>query len=469
MASDANTYDAIIVGAGTSGSCVASALSAGGMRCLILEAGKHFTRDTYPRTELDANSQLYWGGGLELNTDADIGFLRARVVGGGSIVNQALMDRFDDVALDSWRERSGVSFFTSTAMAPWYDKAESEISLQYIPAEYRNRNAHIFADGFAANGYVCAPLRRAQRDCRFQDGNDCIVCLAGCPIDSKQSMPVTVLRRALAAGAQLQPECEVLGVAEVEGGVTVAARTAATGEQTYRARLLVLAGGAIGTSSLLLRSGFAARVPLLGQSFYSHPQYMHLAVYDDPVDAHKGPMQSLKSADPNFRRAGFKLENVYAPPVGVAMLVPGFGRAHLDRMRRLRHFACIEVSVRDQNPGRIRVTGRGQTVLEKHLDAEDRARRDRGFAAVRNIFLATGAREIIEGSLGISLHLMGGCNMGTDPAASVVSPEFKLHGFRQIYAADSSVFPNAPGINPALTIMALSWRAGEQILKDVRA
>ena len=469
MASDTNSYDVIIVGAGTSGSCVAGALSAGGLRCLILEAGPHFTRDTYPRTELDANSRLYWGGGLELNTDADIGFLRARVVGGGSIVNQALMDRFDDVALDSWREQSGVDFFSSDGIAPWYDKAESQLSLQYIPTEYRNRNAQIFADGFAANGYVCAPLRRAQRDCRFQDGNDCIVCLAGCPIDSKQSMPVTVLRRALEAGAELQPETEVLGVAEVDGGVTVATRTAASGEQTYRARALALAGGAIGTSSLLLRAGFGARLPLLGRNFYSHPQYMHLAVYDEPVDAHKGPMQSLKSADPNFRRSGFKLENVYAPPVGVAMLLPGFGRAHLDRMRRLRHFACIEVSVRDQHPGQIRVTGRGQTVLEKHLDAEDRARRDRGFATVRNIFLATGAREIIEGSLGISLHLMGGCNMGTDPHTSVVGPDYKLHGFRRIYATDSSIFPNAPGINPALTIMALSWRAGDQILRDMRA
>ncbi|MCK6553168.1 GMC family oxidoreductase [Candidatus Binatia bacterium] len=469
MGNEAKTYDAIIVGAGTSGSCVASALSAAGLRCLILEAGKRFARDTYPRAELDANSQLYWGGGIELNTDADIGFLRARVVGGGSIVNQALMDRFDDVALDSWRQRSGVPFFTGEAMAPWYDKAESELCLQYIPTEYRNRNAQIFAEGFAANGYVCAPLRRAQRDCRFQDGNDCIVCLSGCPIDSKQSMPVTVLRRALEAGAELRAETEVLQVAEVDGGVTVTARSAGNGEETYRAGALVLAGGAIGTSSLLLRSGFAARLPLLGRNFYSHPQYMHLAVYDDPVDAHKGPMQSLKSADPNFRRYGFKLENVYAPPVAIAMLLPGFGHAHLERMRRLRQFACIEVSVRDQNPGQVRVDGRGQTVLEKQLDGEDRARRDRGFAAVRNIFLATGAREIVEGSFGISLHLMGGCNMGTDPGTSVVSPEFKLHGCKRIYATDGSIFPDAPGINPALTIMALSWRAGEQIVKDLRA
>ena len=60
------------------------------MQCLLLEAGKEFTRDTYPRQEIDANSQLFWGGGIELNTDATIGLLRPKVVGGGSVVNQAL-------------------------------------------------------------------------------------------------------------------------------------------------------------------------------------------------------------------------------------------------------------------------------------------------------------------------------------------------------------------------------------------
>jgi len=461
-------YDAIIVGAGTSGSFVAHQLTQGGMKCLVLEAGHFFTRDTYPRTELAANAQLYWGGGVELNRDADIGFLRPKVVGGGSIVNQALMDRFDDVALDAWRAESGVSFFTPAALDPWYQKAEAELSLQTIPVRYHNRNAHIFCEGFDRNGYVWAPLRRAQRDCRYEDGNDCIVCLAGCPIDSKQSMPVTVLRRAIEGGAEVVSDCEIQEVAESNGGVRVRGvqRDGSTAE--YQGGRLILASGAIGNSMLLLRSGFGATRPRVGQGFYSHPQYMHLAAYDEPVNAHKGPLQSVKSADAQFRRSGFKLENVYAPPVGIAMLIPGFGRSHARHMKQIAHLACIEVAVRDTNPGRIRAGNKGQPIIEKRLNAEDGARRDRGFAAVRNIFLSTGAREIISGNIAISLHLMGGCNMGTDPARSVVSPEFRLHGSRHIYAADSSVFPNAPGINPALTIMALSTKASEQILADAR-
>jgi choline dehydrogenase-like flavoprotein len=468
MTTDDTLYDAIIAGAGVSGSFIAEKLTQAGMKCLMLEAGQSFDRKTYPRTEVDANSQLYWGGGIELNHDASIGLLRPKVVGGGSIVNQALVDRFDDDALDSWRTVSGVSFFSSSEMAPWYEKAEGSLCLQNVPTKYRNRNAEIFRHGFENNGYRWAPLRRAQRNCHYEDGNDCIVCLWGCRIDSKQSMPVTTLRRALDGGLQLLPEMEVRQVSENADGVRVEAVSRAGNPQTFRARRLVLASGAIGNSKLLLQSGYDKRLPSLGYNFYAHPQYMNLGVYEEPVNAHKGPLQSLKSADPGFRRSGFKLENVYAPPGALAMLVPGFGRRHMQRMKQVAHFACIEVAVRDTNPGRIRLSRSGALVIEKSLNSEDAARRDRGLAAIRNIYLSTGAVEIIPGNIAISLHLMGGCNLGTDGKRSVVSPEFKLHCSDKIYAADSSVFPNAPGINPSLTIMALSLRAAEQILADVR-
>ena len=107
--------------------------------------------------------------------------------------------------------------------------------------------------------------------------------------------------------------------------------------------------------------------------------------------------------------------------------------------------------------------------LLRAVPAEDRRRRDRGRAAIRNVFRATGAREVIEGGVAIGLHLMGGCTLGVDPATSVTGPDFRLHGFDNIYAADSSVFPNAPGINPSFTIMALAAMAGARIAQDVRA
>ena len=135
-------------------------------------------------------------------------------------------------------------------------------------------------------------------------------------------------------------------------------------------------------------------------------------------------------------------------------------------MEKLSHFACIEVCTRDTQPGRIRVNRRGKAVVIKTQNEEDRRRYRKGLAVIDDIFNTTGAHRIIHGKMGIGLHLMGGCVMGTDPERSVVGPDFRLHGHTNIYCADSSIFPNAPGINPSLTIMALSKKAAAQMIKE---
>ncbi len=461
-----SSYDAIIVGGGVSGSFMAQELAAAGWRTLVLEAGRSFTRTTYPALEIDSNSQLYWGGGVELNTSASLALLRPKVVGGGSIVNQALMDRFDDIALDSWKQESQVNFFNSEVLSPWYQKAENELSIQKVSEQYRNGNAKIFADGFKANGFICAPLTRAQKDCRFEDGNDCIRCLSGCPIDSKQSTPVTTLKKALKAGCQLISEFEVQKIEDKKDHTLVGGKWKNGGQYLFSARKVILAAGAIGNSRLLLQNDFKKSLPALGEKFYTHPQYMVIAMYDHEINAHKGPLQSYKSQDPHFRAKGFKLENVFAPPVAISMLLPQLGKKHMAKMKEITKMACIEVAVRDTNPGKIKINNQGRPIIEKELNEEDEKRKRAGMDAIHAIFASTGAREVIRGDLGIGLHLMGGCSLGADEKKFVTAPDFTLHGHRRIVIADSSIFPNAPGINPSLTIMALSKMAADQMIKE---
>jgi choline dehydrogenase-like flavoprotein len=459
-------YDFIIIGAGISGPFIAHALCRAGARCLLIEAGKHYTRGTYPRNDLDGTAQLYWAGGLELGHDARLVFLRPKVVGGGSVVNQALVDRFDTDAFDAWRHKSGVDFFTKEAMAPWYDRAEGEIAIQTIPADFKNRNADIFEAGFKQLGYDLAPLRRAQKDCRYEEGNCCIECLNGCRIGSKQSTPETVLKKALEHGLVLRPETEALTIAASQNPIRVTCQNRDNSQITFRGAKLVLASGAIGNSRLLLNSNLDKNLPAIGRNFFCHPQYMNFGIYERPVLSHLGAFQAFKSDDAGFRQNGFKLENVYAGPAALALLVAGFGRSHHRLMERLPHFACVEVCSRDTQPGRIRVNRRGKAVVVKVQNAADLARYRKGLAVIDEIFRITGAKQILHGDIGIGLHLMGGCAMGTDARRSVVSPDFHLHGYPNIFCADSSIFPNAPGINPSLTIMALSEKAAAHIIKD---
>jgi choline dehydrogenase-like flavoprotein len=458
-------YDMIIIGAGPSGCFMAQAFTQAGLKCLMLEAGKHFNKQTYPTNDLDANSQLYWGGGIELNKTADIGFLRPKVVGGGSIVNQALLDRFDDNAFDSWRNVSGIEFFNQETMSYYYDDVLKDIKMQKLGPELRNGNAKIFAEGFEKNGYLCDSLERGQSNCAYENGNDCIECLRGCRIDSKQSAAITILPRALKEGLRLISEFEVTNL-KIKEGIHIVEGRFSWGEQaSFKAGHVTLASGAIGNSRLLLNSKF--NNPNIGRGFYSHPQAMSLAIYDQEINAHKGAFQTMKSSDPNFRLQNFKLENVFAPPVGIAMLLPGIGKVHQERMKRITHMACIEVAIRDQNPGHITVTSDGNLKITKELNEVDRKSLKAGQQAIHQIFKSTGAKEIIDGEFKIGLHLMGGLAIGSTRSKSVVTPNFSLYDFPKIFCADSSIFPNAPGINPSLTIMALSKMASQKIIKGI--
>src|SRR5579862_9337856 len=117
-------FDFVVIGSGVSGGRMAHDLTAAGAKCLLLEAGREFSAQTFPNQEVDYSTQLFWGGGLEITSDGNLGLLRAKCLGGTSIVNQALLDRFDDIAWSDWRARSGVQFFDSSKMEPHYVAVE---------------------------------------------------------------------------------------------------------------------------------------------------------------------------------------------------------------------------------------------------------------------------------------------------------------------------------------------------------
>jgi choline dehydrogenase-like flavoprotein len=451
-------HDFVIVGSGVSGGRAAWELARGGARCLMLEAGREFDRKTFPREEIDSSTQLFWGGGLEVTTDGRMGLLRAKCLGGTSIVNQALLDRFDDDAWDDWRARTGVGFFRRGEMEPHYAGCADELKISRVPEKNYNRNARTFIQAFDRGGRGWKPLDRAQEDCKLDQGSDCIVCLGGCPRDSKQSSLVTTIRKAREKGLEVRSEFDVHRLAYGKDEVRIFGRHQGRPAEVSAPRV-VLAAGAVGNSAILLRSGLGPKLPALGTRFACHPQYMTYAMFDEPVDAHKGAFQSVKSEDAALRAAGFKLENVFAPPVATAMLIPGYGADHLRRMRRYRYYASMEVAIRDEAVGRISLGSGDKVLIDKPLTASDREKSAKGLELVRGLFEGVGAREIIPCEQTFGLHLMGGCPMGTDAAQAVVTPEFKVFGHERLLVADSSVFPAAPGINPSFTIMALTRRA----------
>ncbi len=455
-------YDFIIIGSGPSGGRFALELAEAGAKCVMLEAGRYFTKKEFPLSEVEGSAKLYWGGGIELSTDATMAFLRARAVGGTSIVNQALLDEFDDDAWDDWRERSGVSDFNGDTFKAHYEAVAKDSSIQDIDQKYFNQNTKLFCQAFDKKGYKWKALSRGQKDCRLEDGSDCMACLGGCPRDSKQSSMVTTIRMAEAKGLQVESEFEANQIEYHEDHVVVQGLQKGQ-KKSIKARRAVLAAGSFGTTKLLLQSDFEKHLPALGKGIAAHPQFMTYAFFDQPVNAHKGAFQSVKSYDPKLRKMGMKLENVFAPPIATAMLFDGFGHKHIQKMRQYKYLASMEVAIRDEATGRLRVDKSGKLHIEKNLTALDQQKVTAGLKLVKELFSTSGAKAIETSSSVFGLHLMGGCAIGVDPKKSVVNPDFQVHGFKNLIIADSSVFPSAPGINPSLTVMALSHRAAGKL------
>ena len=63
-------------------------------------------------------------------------------------------------------------------------------------------------------------------------------------------------------------------------------------------------------------------------------------------------------------------------------------------------------------------------------------------------------------------HHMGTCRMSNDIKNGVVDKNLKVHGSRNIYICDGSVFPTVGNANPTFTNMAISNRLGEFLTNE---
>ncbi len=60
-------------------------------------------------------------------------------------------------------------------------------------------------------------------------------------------------------------------------------------------------------------------------------------------------------------------------------------------------------------------------------------------------------------------HLMGTTRMGSHRSTSVVDADCRVHGYRNLFVAGSSVFPTSGYANPTLTIVALALRLADTL------
>ncbi len=487
--------DVCVIGSGAGGSVAATALSRAGRQVLIVEQGGYYSQPDYSGDEYDMLRRLSLGKGLFGTHDNAFGLLAATCLGGSTVVNWCTSLRPRDDVLDEWERAHGIDGASGPEFRAAIDAVERRINVTTLESQH-NPNNQVLADGARALGYRVETIPRNVRGC-----GDCGPCVYGCARGAKQDALVTYISDACEAGARVLVHTRAERVLPRAGevtGVEAVATDPASGRRhrvTIRCRAVVVSGGAIFSPALLLRSGLGNA--MVGRALRLHPVTACLGLYPDPIRIWSGAAQTATCTQ--FARAdgmhGFWIEASPGHPGLAAMAVPWVsGAEHKRQMARMAHLGALIVLVRDSGSGRIALTAGGHPVVHYTLNARDRALMLRGLEEMGKIHLAAGAVEVCSlhtrgvrvrrdepgaavrfadairredirpNALALfSAHLMGGLPMGADSRRAAVDPSGRLYGVRNLYVADASLFPSAPGVNPMITIMALAHRVAERI------
>lgn len=496
-------FDVAIVGSGAGAGITAELLARAGLRIVLVEEGPlRSSADFKPQREDWAYAHLYQEGAGRKTADQSMSVLQGRCVGGSTTVNWTGSFRTPKDALETWARQFGLSDFTESQMAPWFEQVERRLSIADWPTAPNENNA-VLKRGADKLGIPARVVQRNVKGC-WNLGS----CGMGCPTNAKQSMLVTTIPAALDLGASLLVQTRAERLELKDGQVQallcqpIELNGAAVGAPLrVRAHHYVLAGGAINTPALLLRSNAPDPQSLLGKRTFLHPTVASGALLPAPVEGWAGAPLSVFSdhflhQGPVNGPMGFKLEVAPVHPGFAATNLGGFGPALAERVRRFPNTQVMIALLRDgfhvqSVGGNVALRKDGSPLLDYPLNDYlfDGVRR--AYLAMAEIQFAAGAKQVrpvheqatdyrswAEARAAIarlelkpfltmvgSAHVMGGCALASDAGRGVVRPDGRHWQIANLSVHDGSLFPTSIGANPQLSVYGLANRLSAGLLQ----
>lgn len=486
--------DVAIVGSGAGAGITAELLSAAGLKLVIVEEGPLKSSRDFRQRESEAYPSLYQEVAARKTADKAINIMQGRCVGGSTTVNWTSSFRTPSATLAYWRDHFGLSDLSDDALSPWFLRAEQRLGIGPWLAP-PNENNDLLRRGALKLGIAAAAIQRNVKGC-WNLGS----CGMGCPTNAKQSMLVTTIPAALDRGATLLVETRAERF-ELQGDRIAALHCVAVSpngsvpDTAARTRIVarhyVLAGGAINSPALLLRSGAPDPHGLLGSRTFLHPVVASVASFDHRVAGWDGAPQTIYSdhfldLHPIDGPIGYKLEAPPLHPLLFATSIVGFGRDAAARLADFANSHALLALLRDGfHPqsvgGRVRLRRDGSPELDYPLNdfVWDGARR--ALLTMAELQFAAGARKVgvghefapmyarwDEAREGIralpmaplltkvfSAHVMGGCGLAADAGRGVCRPDGVHWQLPNLSVHDGSIFPTSVGANPQLSIYGI--------------
>lgn len=513
--------DYIVIGSGFGGSVSAMRLAEKGYSVTVIEKGREYRAEDFPKSNWQVRKFL-WApllkcfGFQKLTFFKEVFILSGVGVGGGSLVYANTHMMPDDAffhnpswsRFGNWKEK----------LLPYYQLA------RFMLGSARNihldREDHLLREVAADMGKeetfdsvevgVYFGDTRQPKDPYFSGLGPlrkgcigCAACMVGCRHDAKNTLDKNYLWFARKFGAKLSAETLVTKIEFQDGIYSVHTQSSTSWfgrrKRVFRSKGLVLSGGVLGTLQLLLKQKYQlGTLPRLsdrlGNQLRTNSEMLCGVQSKTEKLNHGIAISSVFNPDKDTHVEIVKYSDG-SDVMGVfATYAIGPGSA-LARTLRLIYSTLTKPHVQLRAYYRmLRRTWAKHSIIflvMQSLDSSMRMRWKKGWWGGRLTIDSRSSGKVpahipigqevmnryaskVEGTAGNSLtevmfnmsttaHILGGCPMGVSVEEGVVNERFEVHGYPNMYILDGSIVQGNLGVNPSLTITAVSEYAMSMI------
>ena len=440
---------------------------------LVVEEGDMVRQGDVVPFSLEQMDRQYRAGGVTAAIGRpSIAYTEGCCVGGGTEINSGLYRRPPEDVLERWRHDHRIADFDPGELYTICDEVERELSVQTLPGAAIPASEAL-RRGAARLGWAHDEIPRWMTYSSTDVASG-----------RRRSMTETYLPRASAAGASMLTGTRVDRFALDRGRATSALLSDRAGRtSTVRFRDVVVCGGAIQTPALLQRSGLRKGI---GRTLAVHPTVKLAARFDDELNVPDDvAVHQVKEFAPDLSFGGSA-----SGPGLVALALsdhwPLFGPA----IEEWRNLAVYYAAITSEGRGRVlAVPGLRDPLVTYRLTRRDRATLGQGLARLALVMLESGATAVYPSYRGapvvsgrrdlgtmqgtfaaakasvMTVHLCSTVPMGGHPGHSATDSHGLVNGTKNVYVNDASLLPDAPGVNPQASVMAVAIRNARRFLE----
>ena len=515
------SYDALVIGTGFGGSVAACRLAQANFAVGILERGRRYDTQPFPRDWNNPANGWLWqiGQGLfDVKHFTQMMVVQGAGLGGGSLIYANVHLRaqravfaqgwpagYSRVALDNYYDLVAYMLDINPISASRYFTTQFPSSGGLPPktgmmkqmAAAMGRSAQFCLPNIAVD-FSNPGVPHANKFGATQAGcNYCGECDIGCNVHAKNTLDFNYLKIAQNKGAEIFPLCEVTRIAPVRGGYSVTFSDHNNRGQlaNVQAKYVFVCGGAMNSTELLLRCrdqyGTLPNLSRqLGSNYSGNGDFLAFAFNTgEPIMPSVGPtittgiVYSRRDGDADnwfiFEEGGYpkeigRLVQLLNPKDEFLKDLDILSRVELENLFRKSgaqsgvdpaadHSAVFLAMGRDHADGRISLHP-----LTLGLEIEWNSKSNGALYDAEERFAKALAHQMGGDvafnpfwhllRLPISVHNLGGCPLGDTSTQGVADPNGEVFNYPGLFVLDGAAIPVAIGANPSHTIAAVAER-----------